>query len=87
MKLPRAAALMTTLAVTALALVTIIAPRLPAQQPGTITRLVAVPAKVAMQAGDSVPFRVTAYDAQGNVVADAPVRVGGPRRSLGFGDG
>ena len=58
-----------------------------AQQTPAVAKLVAVPAKVAMQAGDSVAFTVTAYDAQGKVILDAPVRVGGPRRSLGFGDG
>jgi hypothetical protein len=40
-----------------------------------------------MQAGDSMPFKVIAYDAKGNVIPDAPVRVGGPRRTLYFGDG
>jgi len=34
-----------------------------------------------------VPFRVTAYDAQGNVVPDAPMRVGGARGALWINDG
>src|SRR5687767_5349909 len=66
-----------------------------AQQPATtradtaprITRLVAEPARIALKVGDSIPFKVTAYDARGNVIQDAPVRVGGPRRVLFFGDG
>jgi hypothetical protein len=53
----------------------------------TVTRLVAEPASLSMRAGEELPFRVVAYDASGNVVPDAAVRVGGPRRSLFFGDG
>ena len=52
-----------------------------------IARLVAEPAKITLQAGDSMPFKVTAYDAQGKVVPNALVRVGGPRRSIMFSDG
>ena len=63
---------------------------LSAQQPAAApvgAKLVAVPAKITMQAGDSLPFKVIAYDAQGNAIANAPMRVGGPRRSVQFGDG
>ena len=63
---------------------------LSAQQQATVpavARLVAEPAKLVMQAGDSADFKVTAYDAQGNVIANAPVRVGGPRRAIMFSDG
>lgn len=42
---------------------------------------------MTMQAGDSLPFKVTAYDAQGKVIPDAPVRVGGPRMAVSFSDG
>lgn len=58
----------------------------PAANP-VVARLVAEPAKVNLKAGDSIPFKVTAYDAQGNVIPDAPVRVGGPRRAIFVGDG
>ena len=61
-----------------------------AQEPGrsaAIVRLVAEPAKLVMQAGDSAIFKVIAYDASGNVVQNANVRVGGPRRSIMFSDG
>jgi hypothetical protein len=34
-----------------------------------------------------VPFTVKALDAQGNVVADAPMRVGGPRGAVWVEDG
>jgi hypothetical protein len=50
-------------------------------------RLVAEPAQISLKAGDSVAFKVTAYDAQGNVIPDAAVRVGGPRMSVAFSDG
>jgi hypothetical protein len=63
------------------------APSLSAQQSAAVAKLVAEPAKLTMQAGDSMPFKVTAYDASGRIVPDAVVRVGGPRRSIMFGDG
>src|SRR5215212_2294498 len=65
---------------------TLAAPALAAQQP-SVARLVAEPARLVLQAGDSVPFKVTAYDAEGKVVPDAVVRVGGQRRALLFADG
>ena len=53
----------------------------------TVTRLVAEPARVNLKVGDSTEFKVTAYDAQGQVIPDAAVRVGGPRMAVFFGDG
>ncbi|MGH7129405.1 MAG: hypothetical protein ACREIV_12610, partial [Planctomycetaceae bacterium] len=47
--------------------------------PPVVVRLVAEPAAVAIKAGEEQPFRVVAYDARGNIVTDASVRVGGPR--------
>ncbi len=63
--------------------------RVSAQQTATpaVTRLVAEPAKIVIKAGETQPFKVTAYDGQGNVVADAAIRLGGPRRALAFGEG
>jgi hypothetical protein len=52
-----------------------------------VARLVAEPSRVNLRVGDSVAFKVTAYDAQGNVIPNASVRVGGPRMSVYFGDG
>jgi hypothetical protein len=52
-----------------------------------VVRLVAEPAAVAIKAGEEQPFRVVAYDASGNVVQDANIRVGGPRMAVFFGDG
>jgi len=58
-----------------------------AQAPTVVTRLVAEPARVTMQAGQTQPFKVTAYDAGGREVPDAVVRVGGPRDAVFFGGG
>jgi hypothetical protein len=52
-----------------------------------VTKLVAEPAKLTLRAGDSVAFKVRAYDAQGKEVTDAAVRASGPRLALLFGDG
>ncbi len=72
------AALTTTLALSS---------SLQAQYTAGVTRLVAEPARVTMKAGESVPLKITAYDSAGKVVADAPVRVGGPRESVRYADG
>jgi len=93
MNLPRVTGFITRASL-ALSAGAIVAP-LAAQQPAAtqqaaapvVARLVAEPAKITMQAGDSLPFKITAYDAQGREIPNAPVRVGGPRRSLFFGDG
>ncbi|MGH7469921.1 MAG: Ig-like domain-containing protein [Longimicrobiales bacterium] len=62
---------------------------LSAQQTTTrpVARLVAEPNRLVMKAGETLPFKVTAYDAQGNEIADASVRVGGPRRAVSVTDG
>ena len=52
-----------------------------------VARLVAEPARVNLKVGDSVAFKVTAYDAKGNVLPNAAIRVGGPRMAVYFGDG
>ena len=85
------AALITRAMLVGLVATSVVATALPAQQgttaPRTVARLVAEPASVSMEAGDSLAFRVVAYDAQGNVIPDAAIRVGGPRRALYFGEG
>lgn len=53
-----------------------------AAQAVPVTRLVVEPATVSVQAGQVAPVRVTAYDAQGLVVADPPIRVSGARGGL-----
>lgn len=57
-----------------------------AQQP-VIAKLVADPPKLTLKAGQSLPLKVTAYDAQGSVIPDAQVRLSAPRMALSFGDG
>lgn len=53
------------------------------QQPSpVVARLVAQPPSLTIQAGQTAPLQVTAYDAQGNVVADARIRLSGPRAAL-----
>jgi hypothetical protein len=59
----------------------------PQPAPAQVVRLVAEPAELNLRAGDERPFDVRAYDAQGNLVPDAAIRVGGPRMSIYFGDG
>ena len=61
--------------------------RIASQQPAAVARLVADPARITIRAGESQPYTITAYDAQGRVIADAPVRVGGPRAAVAFANG
>jgi len=58
-----------------------------AQYTTGVAKLVAEPSRITMKAGESVPLKVTAYDAQGKEVADAQVRVSGPRGAVRIGDG
>lgn len=75
--------------VTALGLVAaaLAAPGTAAAQQPPVARLEARPARLTLQAGQTVPFQVIAYDADGNVIADPPVRVAGPRAALRVRDG
>ncbi len=59
---------------------------LAAQQP-VVAKLVAEPTRLTLKAGQSLPLKITAYDAQGNVIPDAQVRLSAPRMALSFGDG
>ena len=52
--------------------------------PPVVARLVAEPASLTLQAGQMAELKVTAYDAQGNVIADPPLRVSAPRGALYF---
>ncbi len=80
-----------TSAATAFTLVSVLtASPLAAQEPAVqrpVARLVAEPASIVMRVGQELPFKLTAYDAQGNVIENAPIRLGGPRMALAFDDG
>ena len=71
----------------AVATTIVLSPALHAQYTVGVTRLVAEPARVIMKAGESVALKVTAFDSAGKVVADAPLRIGGPRESVRYADG
>ncbi|MDQ3698394.1 MAG: Ig-like domain-containing protein [Gemmatimonadota bacterium] len=77
-----------TIAALAAALASSLTPRAAAQQrpdsaaARVVTRLVAEPASLTIQAGQTVPLKIIAYDAQGTVIADPQLRVSGPRRAL-----
>ncbi|MCC6317810.1 MAG: Ig-like domain-containing protein [Gemmatimonadaceae bacterium] len=62
---------------------------LAAQQatPPAVAKVVAEPARITMKAGQSVPLRITAYDAQGNPIPNAQLFVGGPRLSVSWSNG
>lgn len=47
-----------------------------------IARLVVEPASVSVEAGQTVPIKLTAYDPAGNVIASPSVRMSGPRSAL-----
>jgi hypothetical protein len=53
-----------------------------AAQEETVVRLVAEPARVTIKVGQTLPLKVTAYDQAGRVVADAQLRISGPRSAL-----
>jgi len=87
MNVIRAVRLVTSAAVVAvLSTPPVISAQASPQEPA-VARLVAEPATVVIRVGDSLPFRVIAYDSAGRVLPNATVRVGGPRRALFFGDG
>ena len=67
--------------VTALVLATVAVTQVSAQQP-VIARLVAEPARLTMRAGETQAFKVTAYDANGNVIANPTLRISAPRSSV-----
>jgi uncharacterized protein YjdB len=47
-----------------------------------VARLTIQPDSLVLKAGDTVTIKVTAYDANGNVVSDPSLRIVGPRRAL-----
>jgi hypothetical protein len=62
-------------------------PTVAGTQQATIARLVATPASLTLQTGQSVDLTVTAYDSAGGVIPDANVRVTAPRRQARYADG
>jgi len=52
-----------------------------------IAKLVAEPGSISLRAGESVPLKITAYDAAGKPIPDAAVRVNLPRNAGTFTDG
>jgi hypothetical protein len=87
MNVARNLRLVTTTAVAIAALTAKLPAQQPTAQPTPVARLVADPARVTMKAGDSVAVKVTAYDADGKVIPDAPIRVGGPRAAVAYSNG
>ncbi len=67
-------------------LVALLAAQVTVQQPArdttTVTRLVATPAQLTLQSGQTAPLKVTAYDIAGRVVANPVLRAGGARGAL-----
>ena len=60
----------------------------PAQPPAPrVARIVAEPASLTLIAGQSVPFKFTAYDSAGNVIENPPLRASAPRRLLRYSNG
>ncbi len=47
-----------------------------------VARIVVEPASLEITAGQTVPFKLTAYDAAGGVIAEPPLRVSGARNGL-----
>lgn len=59
------------------------------QQPADVpvARLVAEPASLTLRAGSAAPMSVTAYDAEGRVIADPAIRMTSPRGAIAVRDG
>ena len=57
-----------------------------AAQYTAVARITVEPARVTMRTGETAPIKITAYDAQGKVVADAQFRASAPRGALKVSD-
>ena len=62
-------------------------PTVAGTQQATIARLVASPATLTLQTGQTVDLTITAYDSSGAVIPDANVRVTAPRRQARYSEG
>ena len=56
-------------------------------QDNPVVKLVAEPARLTLKAGETVPLKVRAFDAQGKEVANPQLRVSGPRLAVLVGEG
>ena len=52
-----------------------------------VARITAEPSRITIKAGQSLPLKITAFDAQGREIADPPVRVNAPRGIMRYSDG
>jgi hypothetical protein len=52
-----------------------------------VAKVVAEPTRITMKAGQTVPLKITALDAQGNVIPNAQLFVGGPRLAVSWSNG
>jgi hypothetical protein len=86
MRLFRTANSVATVLAFGLAAVAPLAAQQATQPEPAVARLVAEPSRINLKVGDSVAFKVTAYDAKGAVLKDAAVRIGrlrhGPNSEL-----
>jgi hypothetical protein len=57
------------------------------QSSRVVARLTAEPSQLRMRVGDSVRITVKAFDAQGQEITDATIRVFGARRAVGYQEG
>ena len=72
---------------TAIVMASALSTALPAQYAQGVVKIVAEPSRLTLKAGETVPLKVTALDKDGKEVADAMVRVGGPRGAVQYADG
>jgi hypothetical protein len=56
-------------------------------QPPKVAKLSAEPARITIKAGQTLPLKITAYDAEGREIPDAQIRVSGPRGAISYTDG
>jgi hypothetical protein len=62
-------------------------PTIAGTQQAPVARLVASPASLTLQTGQTVDLTITAYDSAGAVIPDANFRVTAPRRSARYAEG
>jgi hypothetical protein len=72
---------------TAIAMASVLSTAEQAQYAQGVVKLVAEPTRLTLKAGETVPLKVTALDKDRKEVADAMVRVGGPRGAVQYADG
>ena len=78
---------LTTLALAGFGLNTATAQQPAAPPPTPVARLTIEPASLTLVAGQTGTVKLTAYDAQGNVITNPNIRASGPRSALQIGAG